>query len=105
MKTPNATHTPKAELKSTPWKVVGPHRRNGIIDTYSIESTEGFSVTINNHALDKEDATHIVKCVNSHEELLRCAKACLDMLTSDKAVGLPLQQWLEEAIANAEGGK
>lgn len=69
MKTPNAT--PKAELKSTPWKVVGPHRRNGIIDTYSIESAEGFSVTINNHALDKEDAAHIVKCVNSHEELIK----------------------------------
>lgn len=102
MKTPNAT--PKAELKSTPWKVVGPHRRNGIIDTYSIESAEGFSVTINNHALDKEDAAHIVKCVNSHEELLRELRLLHDVINEERDYHDSAYCATCKIIARAEGG-
>lgn len=51
------------------------------------------------------NAAFIVTAVNSHEELLRACKAALDMLTNDRAIGVPLQAWLEAAIAKAEGGK
>ena len=57
------------------------------------------------HRIPQAHRDIIVTAVNSHEELLRACKAALDMLTNDRAIGVPLQAWLEAAIAKAEGGK
>lgn len=75
------------------------------------------------HSVSKNNAEHIVKCVNSHDELLESAKLSLDAmkqanqelesfnyLNNDKNI-LPSStsnleeaiEWIEKAIQKAEG--
>lgn len=86
-------HTP------TPWKQVGARvyagdRRVACCDHHAPHVAD---------PVDVANAALIARTVNAHDELVRAVKACRDMLTSDKAEGLPLLQWCEDAIAKAEG--
>lgn len=90
------THT------ETPWKVADQKEYIYANNRTSVAKT----LTIDCPFMEAAaNAAFIVTAVNSHEELLRACKAALDMLTNDRAIGVPLQAWLEAAIAKAEGGK
>lgn len=117
MKTPNATHT------ETPWSaseitredsdgqwLIGNQDEGWIVAKVLRHTTLRFNgkdhSSVNTKELKeraKQDAVHIVKCVNSHEELLESTKQLRAMLKREGyEEELPFYDAL---IARAEGGK
>lgn len=102
MKTKNVT--PKVEHTPTPWEVNGNAITSFVADQHIVINKEA-------DELWKRNAAYIVKCVNSHEELLIALKALRLILVNynqhqNSAInhigGIQIH-WADKAIAKAEG--
>lgn len=92
------THTPG------PWKVEGPHRRNGAPDLYTIRNADGFSITSDSEPfLEKENANLIAAAPDLLTMLERLVAEISMTEEGLKLVALLTMEQSRQAITKAEG--
>lgn len=98
------SHTP------TPWEIKGNGKQvygsqdivaNCDYQQANDDDEEGLEA---DDALARENARHIVRCVNSHDALVEACKAALEELEDFPQDRVRIKQ-IEAALAAAEGGK
>lgn len=69
----------ETKFTPTPWEVESDnHKEIGQVELGRFRLKSGKRPIIDGYILNEEDAAHIVKCVNMHDELVRVIRGLLD---------------------------